>query len=188
LLGGYSGGGVVAFEMAQRLGAEGEPVSLLALIDTYQPQLKPRAITFGTRWARLRREGLHYVAGAVRTRRELHRQAGAYAAVDRHLDRAEPIPLPLRDLHLTRSFREAACSYRPRPWRGRATLFRASGGEEFFEDLTPGNGWEPYLEGGVEIVPIPGAHLTLLLGANGQALGPLLLASIQQAQQQGPQG
>jgi thioesterase domain-containing protein len=35
LLGGYSGGGIVAFEMARRLTALGQEVGLLAFIDTF---------------------------------------------------------------------------------------------------------------------------------------------------------
>ena len=34
LVGGYCGGGVIAYEVAQRLGGEGEEVALLALLDT----------------------------------------------------------------------------------------------------------------------------------------------------------
>jgi thioesterase domain-containing protein len=37
LLAGYSSGGVVAFEMAQQLQAQGQQVELLALIDSYCP-------------------------------------------------------------------------------------------------------------------------------------------------------
>ena len=40
-LGGSSMGGMVAYEMAQRLGAEGEEVALLALFDTYGPGQMP---------------------------------------------------------------------------------------------------------------------------------------------------
>ncbi|PSB01284.1 condensation domain-containing protein [Merismopedia glauca] len=37
-LGGLSGGGVIAFEMAQRLIAQGQKVAFLALFDTYNPE------------------------------------------------------------------------------------------------------------------------------------------------------
>src|SRR4029077_8113983 len=37
LLGGYSGGGVVAFEMAHQLTAAGEAVALLVMFDTFPP-------------------------------------------------------------------------------------------------------------------------------------------------------
>jgi thioesterase domain-containing protein len=42
LLGGWSMGGVVAFEMASQLLAAGQPIGLLALIDSYLAPLRPR--------------------------------------------------------------------------------------------------------------------------------------------------
>ena len=41
-LGGWSMGGVIAFEMARQLGEEGERVQLLALIDSYVPKVSRR--------------------------------------------------------------------------------------------------------------------------------------------------
>lgn len=41
-LGGYSGGGVVAFEMAQLLREVGEPVAYIGLIDSLCPQMPRR--------------------------------------------------------------------------------------------------------------------------------------------------
>ena len=57
LLAGYSGGGVIAFEMARRLEAAGEPIGVLAFIDTFHPQMPVPHINVFTRLERLRREG-----------------------------------------------------------------------------------------------------------------------------------
>jgi pimeloyl-ACP methyl ester carboxylesterase len=43
-LGGYSMGGIVAYEMARRLLAEGDKVGLLALLDTYSGQGRQRVL------------------------------------------------------------------------------------------------------------------------------------------------
>ena len=61
LLAGYSGGGVVAFEMAQQLKALGEEVPLLVFFDTYHPQMPIRAVTFSRKLMLLRKEGLAYL-------------------------------------------------------------------------------------------------------------------------------
>lgn len=182
LLGGYSGGGIVAFEMAQTLTAAGEQVDLLALIDTFHPQLVLRQRTLWTRLGRLRREGIDYVVGVLRARRERARITRDFTIIDGHLARGEPVPLALRSLHLTRNFRRAARLYQPKPWPGRATLFRASDVQDVFQDVSPANGWERHVLGGVETVVVPGAHLTVLIGANAQALAPLLRAAIERAQ------
>ena len=55
-LAGYSGGGVVAFEMAQQLEALGEEVPLLVFFDTYHPQMPIRAVSLGRKLQRLRKE------------------------------------------------------------------------------------------------------------------------------------
>ena len=49
LLAGYSGGGVIAFEMARRLEAAGEPIGVLAFIDTFHPQMPLPQINVFTR-------------------------------------------------------------------------------------------------------------------------------------------
>ena len=55
---GYSGGGVVAYEMACQLTAAEEAVALLALIDTMHPRIPVRRMSLASRLERLREEGL----------------------------------------------------------------------------------------------------------------------------------
>ena len=44
-LGGYCGGGLIAFEVAQQLRNEGEEIALLAMFDTMNPaKIEPRSI------------------------------------------------------------------------------------------------------------------------------------------------
>jgi len=44
-LGGYSGGGITAFEMCRRLTAQGESIAFLGLIDSYSPELPMRSLS-----------------------------------------------------------------------------------------------------------------------------------------------
>lgn len=82
----------------------------------------------------------------------------------------EPVPFDLRDFHLTGNFERAAARYRPRPWAGRATLFRATQVDPLYAVGGPSYGWDQDVLGGVEIVLVPGNHDTLLLGANAEPL------------------
>jgi thioesterase domain-containing protein len=66
-------------------------------------------------------------------------------------------------------------AYKPRPYGGRITLFKAmtaSDKVEWPEDY----GWRDYAKGGLEIVPVPGGHLTLFdpenVGALSKAQAP----------------
>ena len=70
-------------------------------------------------------------------------------------------------------------AYRPRPFPGRVTLFKAmtaSDKVEWPEDY----GWAGLAGGGLEIVAVPGQHLTLFddgnVGALAKALGAALPA------------
>src|SRR5690606_29581704 len=42
LIGGYSGGGVIALEMARQLRLKNEEVAIVVLIDTFHPHIPPR--------------------------------------------------------------------------------------------------------------------------------------------------
>ncbi len=182
LLAGYSGGGLVAFEMAQRLHAAGQDVKLLALIDTFHPQIPVRTLTMRRRLGRLRDERLRYVAEAL-TRRWDHLREPAYLrTIEEHRARREPVPLELRDLHLTRIFDTAAWRYRPSPWPGRVLLFRATEVAYIFRDAGPHRGWDRDVLGGIDVVPVPGDHSTIVLGRNAEVLARGLSAAIERAQ------
>ncbi len=166
LLAGYSGGGVVAFEMARRLSEQGEPIGMLALIDTFHPHVKVGQASLRQRWGRLMREGLPYLRGAVARMLGRLRTARDIRLIEAHLAAGEPIPLSLSELHLMRSFERAARQYQPMPWPGRATLFRAEQSHRLLHDGGPTHGWDRVVSGGVTVVVVPGDHETLLHGQN----------------------
>jgi amino acid adenylation domain-containing protein len=139
-LGGSSLGGLVAFEMAQQLHRQGQPVAVLAMFDTWCPgyfrltalparyRLARHADAFGRsglrhllkvitpmlnvgQWLDARREGW------VRWRS--HRQAQALMRGGR------PLPPDLRDRHMRATLTAAAARYMPRPYPGKVTFFQA---------------------------------------------------------------
>jgi acyl transferase domain-containing protein/thioesterase domain-containing protein/aryl carrier-like protein len=181
LLAGYSGGGVVAFEMAQQLKALGEQVPLLVFFDTYHPQMPLCAVTFSRRWSRLRKEGLRYVNELVRDRIERARAVRERLQIKLCLLRGSPVPHALRDRQLTESFVRAAARYRPQPWQGKAILFRAETVPFVFSGGGPYYGWDSVVLGGVKTVMIPGNHATMLLGPNSKVLMGPLNAALDQA-------
>jgi thioesterase domain-containing protein len=181
LLAGYSGGGVIAFEMAQQLDALGEEVPLLVFLDTYHPQMPLRAVSFERRLARLRDEGLRYVKGLVQDRVERARAVRERWQIKLCLFRGKPIPHALRDRQLTESFSRAAARYYPKPWQGKAILFRAETVPFVFSGGGPYYGWDSVVLGGVKTVMIPGNHATLLLGPNAKVLLAPLNAALDEA-------
>jgi thioesterase domain-containing protein len=178
MLGGYSGGGLVAFEMAQQLTAAGHEVKLLAFIDTFHPRMPLRAMTTRTRLARLRDERLRYVAEAAARPWERLRHASRLRAIEDHRARGEVVPLALREVYMTRRFVNAASRYEPKAWAGRATLFQAEELAYVFRDAGPAYGWNRHVLGGVDVVRVAGDHSTIVLGDNAAVIGRELRAAL----------
>jgi len=168
-LGGYSFGGVVAFEMAQQLRTAGEEIALLVLFDAPNPARPPRRYTF---FERLKQwfdetsilsldERLRFFLRCVSRKTEAGLGEGS-----KHLRRiffevnakgADGLPADWPATHIRLAHARMLISYRPRPYNGRVTLFRAknpTGNYEFPPDL----GWTDLSKGGIEIHDIPGSH------------------------------
>ncbi len=134
---GHSFGGIVAFEMAQQLRDAGQEVALLAVLDSFAPDQRPRAVPLSGSSSRLRRlAGLALIAGTG------------------------IIPTPGHG-HYHRYHRQSAVltrRYRGRPWPGRTLVVTAD-----IADM-PGRGaeWGLYLTGQWQIKTLPGDHHSML--------------------------
>jgi thioesterase domain-containing protein len=138
------------------------------------------------RLERLRDEKLRYVGEALARQGERLREPMYLRRIDFHRARQEPVPLSLRNLHLTRGFDMAARRYKPRPWPGRALLFRAEEVAYVFRDAGPNRGWDRTILGGIDVIPIPGDHATIVLGRNAAVLARALGEAIERARSTSP--
>jgi len=144
ILVGYSLGGLVALEMAQRLLANGETVALLAMLDAY-PHI--RYLSLGQRVlliARQTRRGLHSLAN-LRGSAPYHPPDGVTLT---------PAMLRVRDsayLALTR--------YRPRFYRGKIKFVRAEISSTFPDDAAAV--WAS-LAKEFAVETVPGDHLGMI--------------------------
>ena len=116
MLGGYSGGGLVAFEMAQQLSAAGEDIALLVMFDTFPPQIPDRDITVAMRLGWLRDERMGYIKKNVMRRVQARRDAEELRRAEDIAARGGVVPVELRDMYVQHSFMRAADSYVLRPW------------------------------------------------------------------------
>ena len=169
LLGGWSMGGVVAFEMARRLEAGGEQVALLALIDVPAPSFETEMVA----------DGLDILLGFAH---ELGLSFDEDSPAADHLLRLEPdeqlaymLEQARRDCrlspdievaqlgHLFRVFKHnarAMRSYRPRPVQCQVTIFRCSeAAARSLQDLTMG--WKN-LAPEVKVEIVPGDHYSIM--------------------------
>jgi thioesterase domain-containing protein len=187
LLGGWSMGGSLAFELARQLQAQGEEVGLLALIDTYASALPGGVVE--PEWLEPARLGALFY-------RDLLRAAGAdLPCSEEELSRLAPdealrvleeagraaAALPESGMQSLRTLRQvfesnvrAAWSYVPRPYEGALLSFEAS-------EATRPHGWGALARGGVEVHTLEGDHYALLRGPGVKALAARLKEALERA-------
>ncbi|MDP6410097.1 MAG: SDR family NAD(P)-dependent oxidoreductase, partial [Planctomycetota bacterium] len=188
LLGGFSGGGITAYEIARQLREAGQEVALLALLDTPLPQAEPLTLSdkLMLHLQRLRREGAGYVTSWISDRIEWERaQRGARSNGVAH---APADPLAFNNDGVEAAFRLALTRYQLRPCEGAITLFRPrldnaydvgrgrylTAGRDFvYHD----NGWGRHAPR-VEVHEVPGDHDSMVLEPNVRALAARLQACI----------
>ncbi|MFP2957592.1 acyltransferase domain-containing protein [Myxococcus sp. 1LA] len=183
LLGGYSGGGVVAYEMAQRLRALGAPVALVAFLDTFHPSTQERRQSLNERLRELRREGAaSYVSRKLRTKVERDgTRLLSQLKLRWYEQRGEALPIELRNLQLTERFQVLASRYVPSPYAGPVTLFRAQEIHAIYAHMGTSLGWEPLVPS-LNIREVPGDHDSLVREPNVHVLGRLLREALDDAQ------
>lgn len=161
-LGGYSGGGVIAFEMAKQFAAAGERIGALVLLDSVAPGIEMPSTggKLRTHLTRVRQEGVRHlfnVAGRVGAR-----CAGAAMTVVRKPLR-RLFPYHYRLENITDTWNEAFAAYQPTAYDGEAMLFRASTGFVLGPGIDVGrlNGWERLILGGIGVNECPGDHASM---------------------------
>jgi amino acid adenylation domain-containing protein len=190
-LGGWSLGGVIAFEMARQLTLEGEEVSLLAIVDS-APDV---AAMEGPE------DDAGYLMDIVRYVESLWGKDLRLESADLEgLGEEEQLALVLerlreadflppgagperlgRILRVYRANSRNARRYTPGFYPGRVTLFRAA---DVPVEALPGGpdlGWGAVSERPVEVHAVPGTHLTLLAEGNVETLARRLRASLEES-------
>jgi thioesterase domain-containing protein len=171
MIGGYSGGGLVAFEMAHQLTAAGAEVALVVLLDTFPPEIPEHTVTMRLRLQALRaNDRVLYIRNIWERRQRDRRRSRQLEEIEAAVARGESVPSELRELDVEESFMRAADRYSLRPWRGRVVLMRAEKVHIAFQSLGDAYGWDRVVEGGFELLTVPGEHDTLVLEPNASVV------------------
>lgn len=168
---GECGGGVIAYEIAQQLRAEGQELALLVLMDTPRPDdfSEPRAHFFHiTRWSH-HRERLRRLRGKDKLGYLV--RAGGWML---HTMGRAPAG-HVRDIQ--RTYARAIYGYRPKPYLGKLTLLV----NEEVARISPSLGWAQLVPGGIEVRRVPGNHISYIRG-NVQATARTLRECLEQAE------
>jgi thioesterase domain-containing protein/acyl carrier protein len=157
---GYSGGGVVAFEIAQRLKAEGKAVALLAMLDTGCPTVFGRWVPLRVRLARSRsKRELASAFDDLMPHKVIERQYRklCYRLAHWITARGSTVPFHLRNAYLAFSFERIYAHYQPQRFDGRVLLFHSASAKSAWS-TDPDLGWAPFAADGVEVVKVGGGH------------------------------
>jgi thioesterase domain-containing protein len=159
---GYSFGGLVALEMAQRLSDEGKRVALLVLVDSYP---HPRYFPLGQRlWLLAKR-----ARGHLFEKKRVH---------------ASPLPkqrsklsFELTTAHVKESDFRALARYRPRFYKGKIRFVRPESNS--YLPNNPAALWKN-LAAGLEVETVPGDHLSMI-GKHYDALAAVLTRYVEES-------
>jgi amino acid adenylation domain-containing protein len=208
LLGGWSMGGIIAFEIARQLREQGEEIALLALIDSEAPTGKPIAYNWAALLGTFARElGLSYddltiprqkfsALPQMAQLRQIWSEAKAANLVPPDIKLAEfrsVFDTHKRNAHTMRSYAGGAYS-------GRVTLIRAEEQLGFLFGNYPDNyfinleinqdgvdprdplkGWGRWAAEGVDMYTLPGDHYSMVRQPNVKVLARQLRECIQKA-------
>jgi len=193
-LGGWSLGGIVAFEMAQQLRDRGEEVALLTLIDSYAPTVidwhEDNDET--SLLVHLARDMGGLFGKELPLSADELQQFPPEEQLNYILERSKnlnilPPEVSLEQMrHLMRVFqanREAMLSYIPQPYPGKIALLSASE-KPLQVKLDPTQGWgELATHGLLDIQPIPGDHYAILRAPHVQLLAQQLATYLKSGNQ-----
>ncbi len=186
-IGGWSFGGVVAFEMAQQLLEQGEEVSLLALLDPWVPILLDPNKKIDSKYMRgvlSRYFGGMFNRTDLVTEEELE-GLNSEEQIEFIIDKAEKLELFPKEATREQNRRfidviigtlKATYHYKRRPYPGKVTVFR--GQEKHPHGIDPQLVWgEMYVildVADMEVVMVPGNHFTFIKEPNNKVLAERL--------------
>lgn len=178
-VGGFSGGGITAYEIAQQLETMGDTVALVVLLDRPLPLRRPlsRKDRLSIQMQETRRKGLvyPYVWLRNRIRWEIEKRKSSQETRTAH---------SFHNAEIEQAFLHAVGSYEVTPWSGRIALFRppligtwtVSGGKLVNHErayLFDDNDWGQYTPQ-IEVFEVPGDHDSMVLEPNVRVLAGYL--------------
>ncbi len=182
---GYSFGGLVALEMAQRLSDEGKQIQLLVLVDAYPHprQMSGRQrLLLGIQRTKRRisqmserplPDAVSYFIGGLKRRLGFTAEHGHSP----QLLNASRFSLAASTLQVKRKAYLALARYQPRPYAGKIKFLKSESDEYFPGDPVPV--WANFVAD-FEVETVPGSHLDMVT-AHFESLAAVLTRYLQEA-------
>ena len=190
-LGGFSGGGITAFEIAKQLLGVNEKIALLVLLDTPLPQSPPLSSVdrMSIHLQRLKKKGPSYFSEWAKNRYhwELQKFQNRFEG-----DSSSAQPFDFQSEAMEIAFRKALDAYKVEPQNLDINLFRPKLDQAFKlsggriassnrEIVYHDNGWSPFVDR-VYVTEVPGDHDSMVLEPNVRVLAAELRYLIEAAE------
>ncbi len=190
MLGGFSGGGITAFEIARQLTEAGEEIAALIMLDTALPVRHPltKRDRLMIQWQEMRDKGVSYPIQWARNR------------IAWEIQKRQPIEetaeagQQFHDAEIEAAFMESIGCYPLHRWDGPLTLFRPplAGKWQLGPDklvhheryyVTHDNDWTPWAPN-IEVLEVPGDHDSMVLEPNVRVLAAQMKTCLENAERQ----
>ncbi|MBO0332806.1 SDR family NAD(P)-dependent oxidoreductase [Sneathiella sp. CAU 1612] len=173
-LAGYSGGGVIAFEMAQQLRAAGHEVGHLIFFDTLAPDIDPQPVSILEKIWTARHWSLGF-ALKWPIRKWQSRSAGReMAQIAELLAKGEKIPDELVGQRMTSAYLTAESRYRPADYPDDVLLFKGRQASMDFLRAGPHLGWDKFVSGNIEVMIFDCDHFNMMIDPTISEIGKIL--------------
>ena len=188
-LGGFSGGGITAYEIAHQLRAQGEEIAALVLLDTPLP-IRPeieRSDKLRIKLNDIQRGGPKYLYDWAKSRIawEIEKRRGREETAD--------VGQQFHNVAIQDAFLESVGQYQVIPWDGTLALFRPPlvakwtvGGRLISHErvyLYDDNDWTKFVPN-IEVFEVPGDHDSMVLEPNVRVLAARIRRYLERPQQQ----
>ncbi|WP_161314399.1 type I polyketide synthase [Sneathiella litorea] len=173
-LAGYSGGGVIAFEMAQQLRAAGHKVGQLIFFDTLAPDIDPQPLSFLEKIWTARHWSLSFALKWPIRKWQSRAAGNEMAQIADLLAKGEKIPDELVGQRMTRAYLAAEHRYRPQDYPDDILLFKGSQASLDFLRAGPQLGWDKYTSGNIEVMIFDCDHFNMMIDPTISEIGNIL--------------
>lgn len=170
---GMSFGGIIAYEIARQLQANGESVALLCMLDAGNPN--PFLLSLPDDKARL-----SYLVGMLEGKPILDTEI----TPEKIMQSLGLATIPSKDQEIIfkriKIHLRILAEYQPKPYSGKILFFQASQRSSGNIDFCSGEGWKELVNGKIEIREIPGNHITMLKQPSVKTLATYINSYLQE--------